>query len=297
MIKTALSNPNQYRILLLDSICLLECAIKAQYVEVLEPSRYISYAHLYFEQCKLSGVSFPVHYIQNAKYFFEKHFDHYPKWKISDDYIEYLRVLIILGEYNLAVQVIQCVLSIFEREEDAANYLFYAGCIHKRLNDFNRANHYFFQAIELGPPKLFSKLEMMVILSRVIEDEKAEAGLTNENDSAYQMVHTQFVIEGELHDSVDYEDWIGSYQTWFAIGQKCAVHGMYSLAREFYMLGISQDRTAFHHANLWFAFAKACFRSGRNDEAKLAIRVSLLTSMQFLQITFLLASSKNRDTS
>ena len=53
------------------------------------------------------------------------------------------------------------------------------------------------------------------------------------------------------------------------------MHHMYSLATDFYGLGIMRDPDAFRKPMLWLRFAKACKRCGRKADALLAIKVCL----------------------
>lgn len=56
-------------------------------------------------------------------------------------------------------------------------------------------------------------------------------------------------------------------------GDKCAMHHMFSLATDFYGLGIMKDPDAFRKPMLWLRFAKACKRCGRKADAQLAVKV------------------------
>ena len=52
------------------------------------------------------------------------------------------------------------------------------------------------------------------------------------------------------------------------------MHHMFSLATDFYGLGIMKDHDAFRKPMLWLRFAKACKRCGRKADALLAVKVS-----------------------
>jgi hypothetical protein len=113
------------------------------------------------------------------------------------------------------------------------------------------------------------------------EDEEDE-------EQAYRIVHQQLILEGYIDENVDYDDWVNDSQTWLVIADKCAMHDMYSLATEFYMLSIAKDMEAFKKPMLWFRFAKSCFRCGKIEDAKLAIRVSQSPSfyLSFFSLSF-----------
>ena len=78
-----------------------------------------------------------------------------------------------------------------------ASLLFYAGCTYKALGQFERANDFFFEAIEAGPPTSFTKIEMMMIVARNLEqmedaDFKSsrieDSGDGPDNEKAFQLV-------------------------------------------------------------------------------------------------------------
>lgn len=87
-------------------------------------------------------------------------------------------------------------------------------------------------------------------------------------------MHAHMILEGQLEEDNDYDDWISDSKTWFTLADKCAYHQMYSLATDFYGLGITRDPDAYRKPMLWYRFAKACNRCGRVSDAQLAIKVS-----------------------
>ena len=112
---------------------------------------------------------------------------------------------------------------------------------------------------------------MMVVISRIIEEHLDE---DEADEDAYRMmVHAHMILEGHIHDDVDYDDWINDSKTWFALADKCSYHQMYSLATDFYALGITRDPDAYKKPMHWFRFAKSCNCCGRVEDAQLAIKV------------------------
>jgi hypothetical protein len=83
-------------------------------------------------------------------------------------------------------------------------------------------------------------------------------------------------MEGLINEGTDYEDWISDASTWLGLGDKCAMHHMYSLATDFYALGMMKDPDAFRKPMLWLRFAKACRRCGRKADALLAVKVGCM---------------------
>ena len=81
------------------------------------------------------------------------------------------------------------------------------------------------------------------------------------------------VSEKSRSSSLSYQEWISSFETWRDIGDKCAMHGLFSLAADLYGQGLVRDKRAFLKSSLWFKFAKSCFRCGRTSDAQLAVKV------------------------
>jgi hypothetical protein len=81
------------------------------------------------------------------------------------------------------------------------------------------------------------------------------------------------MLEGHIAPELDYDDWISDSTTWVKFADKCAVFHMYSLATDFYGLGILKDPNAFRKPMLWYRFAKSCSRCGRTSDAELSIKV------------------------
>jgi RNA polymerase subunit RPABC4/transcription elongation factor Spt4 len=82
------------------------------------------------------------------------------------------------------------------------------------------------------------------------------------------------ILEGHIPEDTDYDDWISDSKTWLQLADKCAYHQMYSLATDFYGLGITRDPDAYKKPMLWYRFAKSCKRCGRVADAQLAIKVT-----------------------
>ena len=83
-----------------------------------------------------------------------------------------------------------------------SNLLFYAGCTYKAMGQFERANDFFFDAIEAGPPNSFTKIEMMMIIARNLEEmENADIksskiedlGDGPDNEKAFQLVRIDYI--------------------------------------------------------------------------------------------------------
>jgi hypothetical protein len=114
---------------------------------------------------------------------------------------------------------------------------------------------------------------MMFLISRNIEEYSKQRG---ENcDDAYRMVFDHEKLEGHIDEEVDYDKWINDCDTWRILGDKCTLHGMYSIARDLYGQGLLRDELSFLKSKMWFSFAKSCNRCGRTSDAQLAIKQAL----------------------
>jgi tetratricopeptide (TPR) repeat protein len=110
-------------------------------------------------------------------------------------WMEYCQVLQMSGDLEKAATVMQSVLAKFEEDSDYPSFLFFAGGLYKALKLHDKASNYFFEATQIGPPKLFSKLEMMCIISRNIEE--SSRGADDSNDP-YKMVFNHPIVRFKI---------------------------------------------------------------------------------------------------
>lgn len=128
------------------------------------------------DQCLLTAHEMAVE-------FFQRNSD----WNNTHDWIIYFKILLFLGHYQRAIEVISIILSKpSDNDIDYANYLFYAGVVHKAAQDYDKANNYFFESTQSGPPKFFTSIEMMTIISRNLEDMEGDEDADRED--AYRVV-------------------------------------------------------------------------------------------------------------
>lgn len=265
-------------ILIKEWICYRESA-EGTNKPVMSSRSLIRLAHGHFELWSNMGVaSGSTYHLERSMQLFEQVFQEHPNMRVPEDMFTYCKVLQYLGHLQRASEIIDGVIKLHSKarnmdEVQQANYLFFAGGIMKIQGEHERANEFFFEANELGPPRLFTKLEMMMIISRTIEEHHRNDDA--EQDDAYRMVHAHLILEGLLEEEVGYDDWISRSETWLDLGDKCSLHDMYSLACDMYSLGIMKDMDAFKKPMLWFRFAKACKRCGRVADAQLAIEQAL----------------------
>lgn len=185
--------------------------------------------------------------------------------QIADDsstWLAYSKILMHLGEADLGVKTITTMMRKFQNDGETSLYHLTAGAMLSSMGKYEQAGHYFFETIQLGLPKFFNKSDLMFILSRSFEQLGYETK-TDANDpveDGYVMVFTHMLSENEgeaggrggrresegSDDCSDgevtsrknkdllYDDWIGSFETWRNIGDKCAMHGLFNLAADFY---------------------------------------------------------------
>ena len=190
----------------------------------------IALAHHHLEIWRRQGIAAEPYHFKRAKEIFTAHFDniihqqtqhlqhflhqqnsptrgrqHYlelesnPKWEIAKDWAEYARLLMNEGEMQMALDILtkHVVLPRNENDEHYADYLFYTGVACKALKQHERANYYFFEATQFGPPKCFTKIDMMTIISRTLEEMKDDVDF-DEDDGAYQIVSWAFAFDSLL---------------------------------------------------------------------------------------------------
>ena len=188
-------------------------------------------------------------------------------------WIEYSRVLQHLGDNNESVKLLMKLLNSFEDHEDFPAFLFYTGCMLKATKDFDRAGSYFFEAMNSGPPKLFTRLDVMFIVARNLEQSTQDDDVPVED--GYRMVHMNMMADKILPPDSDFDEWLHSCNTWIVVADKCAMHGCYDLAADLYGQGLSRDNYSFKRPQLWFNFAKASIRCGQVAEAQLAVKQAM----------------------
>lgn len=227
----------------------------------------------HYEYWLLSGCECEEYNLLRSKDLYEQCFKHLENVGNHNLLIDFCRVLQHSGEEERASQIAMEIVKTFEHSPDYANYLFYTGCLYKSLGMHDLASTYLFESIQQGPPKFFSKLDMMFLISRNIEENSKQRG---ENcDDAYRMVYDHEKLDGHIDDELDYDRWINNSDTWRILGDKCTLHGVYSIARDLYGQGLLRDETSFLKPKLWFSFAKSCYRCGKTSDAQLAIKQAL----------------------
>jgi len=251
---------------------LMEWAIFRGY----EPSdaEQLSLARAHSEIWLARGLAAERYHLERSKVLFDSVLKPTDEWmESSAPWLEYARVLQNMGNRKAAIGILQHIVTTFEGDVELPNYLFYIGGMLKAEGLFDEASNYFFEATSSGPPRFFSKLDMMFIISRNIDEEGSVNGESNEE--AYEMVYTHLQQDGLVAADVTYEEWLCNSNTWRMLGDKCALHGMFSLATDLYAQGLMKDTNAFRKPKLWFAFAKACHRCNRDSDAALAVKQAL----------------------
>ena len=152
---------------------------------LLSPPAMVKWAEAHFELWSRKGVAAEEYHLTRARQLYESAFRRSQDLRTPATLHSYSRVLMLLGEMEAALAVAKMIQDEFDHDSEYANYLFFAGGICKALGMHEKANSYFFEASEIGPPKFFSKLEMMMIISRTIEQESAND--ETEEDGAYKM--------------------------------------------------------------------------------------------------------------
>lgn len=97
-------------------------------------------------------------------------------------WLEYSQVLLFQGNYDLGARTTALIATKFADTPSAPVYLLNAAAMFFAAGNFDQAGKHMFQSIQTGPPKFFSKSEMLFMLSRTFEqsgtldDSRAEDG-------------------------------------------------------------------------------------------------------------------------
>jgi len=146
----------------------------------------------------MKGVAAEMYHLRRANELYTIYFRDYPSSVNVRDQVDHCKVLLFLGEGQEAADIITTVVANNQSDPQIANYSFYAGVIFKSLGMYDRANDYFFEATDNGPPRYFSQIEMMTIISRNLEEMNAE-GEGEDNEDAYRMVKTNLLLFALKH--------------------------------------------------------------------------------------------------
>jgi hypothetical protein len=190
-----------------------------------------------------------------------------------------------MGENDLALQTINNIIKKFHDTSDISLYYITAGEMLSSIGKYEEAGKFFFETIQLGLPKFFTKSDLMFILSRSFEQLGFDVRMNNTDstDEGYQMVYQHMISESNEYHSHsqsqiikdNFDDWIHDFYTWCHVADKCSMLGLYGLAADLYGQGLVRNYKAFSKPSQWIRFAKACFRCGRMSDAQLAMKVTL----------------------
>jgi len=161
-------------------------SVSTKELSLLSPPAQLKWAEGHYELWTRKGVAAEVYHLGRARQLYESAFRRSKELCTASTLYSYCKVLTLLGDMDAASAVALKILNDFEHDGEYANYLFFAGGIFKALGLHEKANTYFFEASEVGPPKFFTKLEMMMIISRTIEQENSNED--TEEEGAYKMV-------------------------------------------------------------------------------------------------------------
>lgn len=159
---------------------------KAGAQSLFSPQATLQWAEAHLELWTRKGVAAEEFHLHRAKQLFEQAFKRNSELMTAASQFSYCRVLTLLGEMEAASKVALKILTSYDHDSEYPNYLFFTGGIFKAMGQHEKANNYFFEAAQIGPPKLFTKLEMMIIISRTIEEGTADDDV--EEEDAYKMV-------------------------------------------------------------------------------------------------------------
>ena len=117
---------------------------------------------------------------------------------ISSDpavWLEYSKVLMHLGESDLGLKTMATVIRRFDNHPNRSLFRLTAGAMLSAMGKYEEAGNYFFECIQLGPPKYFTKSDLNIILSRSIEQLgfETKTNTTDPVEDGYVMVGTMIL--------------------------------------------------------------------------------------------------------
>lgn len=232
--------------------------------------RMIGYAH---SETWLSGSGHSETYsLERAKELYENVLLDLDQAADPSVWLEYSQVLLFQGNYDLGSRTTALIATKFADSPNAPIYLLNAAAMYFAAGSFDQAGKNLFQSIQQGPPKFFTKSEMLFMLSRTFEqsgtldDSRAEDG--------YFMVF-QNLDTVELGGDLTYEEWLNSASTWTQIADKCVMYGLYSLASDLYGQALVRDVSAFRNSKIWFRYSKSSYRCGKSSDAQLSVKQAI----------------------
>lgn len=157
----------------------------------------LTLARGHLEMWLMNGIAAEIYHLNRSKVLYAEYFKQFPEFSTAKDQVDRCKVLLFLGEWQDAADLITHVIATSAGDPQLANYCFYAGVIFKSLGDYERASEFFFEATQQGPPRYFSQIEMMTIISRNLEEMNAD-GEGEDNEDAYRMVQ-RFLMHTDLH--------------------------------------------------------------------------------------------------
>ena len=139
------------------------------------------------------------------------------------------------------------------------------------------------------PPRPYSNFDICLLLGRVydrcseeeegfqgdvVKQEVSELNMAlrarNRYLQAYKISHDVETMDDV--DEKDVERWLGKFETWQALAEKCVDAGHFVYAVDAYQQALERGEEARQNPKLWYQLAKALFRSGNPPDAMVALK-------------------------
>jgi tetratricopeptide (TPR) repeat protein len=140
-----------------------------------------------------------------------------------------------------------------------------------------------------GPPRPYSSFDICMLLGRVydrcseeeegfqgdvVKQEVSELNMAMRARNRYMQAYK--ISHGiEDMDDVDRREvarWLGKFETWQALAEKCIDAGHFVYAVDAYQQALERGQEAKQNPKLWYELAKALFRSGNPPDAMVALK-------------------------
>lgn len=113
----------------------------------------------------------------------------------SSVWLDYSKVLMHLGEPDQGLRTMTTMIRRFDGHSNMSLFHLTAGAMLSAMGKYEQAGHYFFECIQLGLPKHFTKSDLMFVLSRSFEQLGFETKSTSSDpvEEGYVMVRLSFL--------------------------------------------------------------------------------------------------------
>ncbi len=216
-------------------------------------------------------------------------------------------ILLYSGALPVAMQSLNIMLQKFPMHPKVKGiYMFHAMCSFgmSRYDDASIV----LKDLLSSPPRPYSACDICMLLGRVydkcsedeegddlLEREANELNMAQRAKNRYLQAYKVASKRGKVQEGESAVDWLSNPRTWRLLAEKCAIAGHFLFAVDCYQQALERDKKAKSNPLLWFALAKALFRSGNGGDAMIAAKHAADLDEGNRQIMMAVKSWKERE--